>query len=194
LELLEGAGQIVILGCGYDTSFYELKRKGAINSSVNYFELDFPDQIERKVGIINSTPTLLNLLTKSENESEDSSVAIEDQDWGVGYGNYKLLNVDLREAEATVSSLFSAGFDSSLPTLILSECVLVYLEDEFVTSLLSSISSLFTSTDETSNASCVIVSYDMISPNDRFGQMMTKVWTIFIIFQLLISLSQEIVK
>jgi len=41
---------------------------------------------------------------------------------------YSLLPVDLRDAEALRRELRAAGFDPQLPTLVLAECVLVYME------------------------------------------------------------------
>ena len=49
---------------------------------------------------------------------------------------YSLLPVDLRDLTALQSSLQDAGFQPSMPTYILSECVLVYMEPHESTALL----------------------------------------------------------
>ena len=41
---------------------------------------------------------------------------------------YSLLPVDLRDPEALLRELRAAGLDPLLPTLVLAECVLVYME------------------------------------------------------------------
>ncbi len=43
---------------------------------------------------------------------------------------YCLLPADLRDVEALAAALEGAGFDPSLPTFVLSECVLVYMEPQ----------------------------------------------------------------
>lgn len=42
--------------------------------------------------------------------------------------NYALLPVDLRDLDALQSSLQSAGFQPNVPTFVLAECVLVYMQ------------------------------------------------------------------
>ena len=54
----------------------------------------------------------------------------------------------------------------SLPTLFVSECVLVYVEATASNNLLKWIAQSF--------ASCAVVVYEQILPNDAFGLMMKK--------------------
>ncbi len=43
---------------------------------------------------------------------------------------YCLLPADLRDTAALAAALEGAGFDSGLPTFVMSECVLVYMEPQ----------------------------------------------------------------
>ena len=45
-----------------------------------------------------------------------------------GASGYRLVTGDLRDIEGLKATLLGAGVDPTLPTLFLSECVLVYLE------------------------------------------------------------------
>ena len=103
---------------------------------------------------------------------------------------YCLLPGDLREAAAVLAALQQAGLDASAPTLVLAECVLVYMEPEHSRSLLAALGALL--------ATAAIVTYEQargaglphlppglgppgrspdscavqIRPGDAFGQQM----------------------
>ena len=47
-----------------------------------------------------------------------------------GGGGYRLVSADMRSVESLRDAVMGGGGDPSLPTLLLSECVLVYLEPE----------------------------------------------------------------
>ena len=44
--------------------------------------------------------------------------------------NYVLLNGDLRDMNCVGDKMLAAGLDKSLPTMFMTECVLVYMEPE----------------------------------------------------------------
>ncbi len=83
-------------------------------------------------------------------------------------GALTLVSQDLRDANGLISTLSRSGFDPHKPTLIITECVLVYLNKEETDALCSILSNYF------SHGRTVWVSYDMISPTDTYGQMMLK--------------------
>ena len=58
------------------------------------------------------------------------------------------------------------SYQSSLPTLFLSECVLVYIQPDAVNPTLQYLEETFTNN--------VIVVYEQIRPNDPFGSMMIR--------------------
>ena len=64
------------------------------------------------------------------------------------------------------ATLVAAGIDFSLPTLFLSECVLVYLEPEDSCAIIAWAARQFKRS--------AFVTYEQIRPNDAFGQVMSR--------------------
>lgn len=79
---------------------------------------------------------------------------------------YCLLPGDLRDAPAIQQALIQAGLQAELPTLVLAECVLVYMEPQHSAELLRSLGRLLPT------AACVV--YEQIRPHDAFGQQMLR--------------------
>jgi tRNA wybutosine-synthesizing protein 4 len=80
--------------------------------------------------------------------------------------SYRLVTSDLRDISAVESALLAAGCDFSLPTLLLSECVLIYLEPEESCGIIAWAARAFTRS--------TFVTYEQIRPHDAFGQMMMR--------------------
>jgi len=80
--------------------------------------------------------------------------------------NYVLVSADLRNLSLVESKLFSFGFDPSKSVLILSECVLVYLDVASSSALLQW---LATKCDQ-----AMFLLYEQINPYTPFGQQMIK--------------------
>ena len=70
--------------------------------------------------------------------------------------NYSLLPVDLRDLGALQASLESAGFQPTIPTYVLAECVLVYMEPHESTALLKHLG------QQLPSAVCVV--YEQVLP------------------------------
>ena len=90
-------------------------------------------------------------------------------DYAVGTKAFKINNlymlaVDLRKSSEVISGLTDIGLDVNAPTLIITECVLVYIEKEFSERLCRAFSSHLTD--------AAWVTYDMINPHDAFGKIM----------------------
>ncbi|CAN0230434.1 unnamed protein product, partial [Hapterophycus canaliculatus] len=80
---------------------------------------------------------------------------------------YKLVAADLRDTAALEKALTTAGADFAAPTIFLAECVLVYMEPaESAASFLSWCASSFPDS--------MFAAYEMTSPHDAFGKMMTQ--------------------
>lgn len=78
--------------------------------------------------------------------------------------NYHVMGVDLRHINEIENKLKQAEVDFTLPTLLLAECVLVYIESEHCSKLLKWFSSHF--------SSAFIVNYEQVNLDDRFGEVM----------------------
>jgi len=70
--------------------------------------------------------------------------------------NYSLLPVDLRDLGALQASLESAGFQPTIPTYVLAECVLVYMEPHESAALLKHLG------QQLPSAVCVV--YEQVLP------------------------------
>ena len=174
------AYQILNIGGGYDTIGFRVlaeRNKQEVDSigyekskaEVKIFEVDFPEVIRHKTQTILSKPPLREVLlptsctTDEERNAPSSSFKTS---YGSKIGPLHSLSCDLRDADSVVSALLSASFDPSIPTLVISECVLVYISKHNVESLVKSISTI------TSNS--LWVTYDMINPTDSFGRVMVE--------------------
>lgn len=143
LEEFDTRVQVVVLGCGFDTLYFQLKSAGVLGSHVAaYVECDFPDVIQRKKYIVDTTEEMREIA----------------QD-----GVYHMLGVDLRLGDVVMEQL-APYIDKNRPTLFLAECVLVYMEEEHSNALLRNISSLFSES--------MLVVYEQVNPHDAFGKQM----------------------
>ncbi len=164
--------QILNIGGGFDTLAFHVfskqaREKGSdgVDDKVRVYEVDFPEVIQQKTRSILSKPALRNVLVTSQEQrsAPNSSFKISN---GAKIGGLTLLSCDLREADSVVSSLISSSFDPSIPTFIISECVLVYISKSDVERLVQGVSSI--------TQDALWISYDMINPSDSFGKVMVE--------------------
>eukprot|EP01111_Echinosteliopsis_oligospora_P005692 TRINITY_DN1923_c0_g1_i2.p1 TRINITY_DN1923_c0_g1~~TRINITY_DN1923_c0_g1_i2.p1 ORF type:complete len:219 (-),score=44.62 TRINITY_DN1923_c0_g1_i2:14-670(-) len=80
--------------------------------------------------------------------------------------DYHLVSCDLNHVDELDSLLTSLGIDFEKPTMIISECVLVYMQPEKGTQLIHWAASKF--------STACFVTYEQINPHDAFGEMMVK--------------------
>eukprot|EP01041_Mallomonas_annulata_P006653 gene6653-13470_t len=161
LTSLATSRQIINLGIGFDTFSLNLLQQNHPN--LNLFEIDFEEVIHKKIATLFADNSLKSFLFSSTNSDEiKQSECLRNGSYHIG--NLHLLPVDLRVVDSLTQVMQQAGVDPNLPTLIITECVLVYIEKQECTSLCSSISSYFTD--------AIWISYDMIRPDDTFGRVM----------------------
>ena len=141
--------QVIILGCGIDSLGLNLMKQ---YSDIRIFEVDFEDTIEYKLRCMFKEADMLRSHWPSYSLS------------GSQYGPLTMIGGDLRHPQQIMSSLLQYSCDSSLPTLIISECVLVYLQKDHCFDLLQTLAHHF--------HDAAFISYDMLNPNDRFGYIM----------------------
>jgi len=151
--------QIVTLGAGFDTLYFHLSERGGAER-VSFFELDFPSVVQSKLALIGKFAPLARAVA-----SDWPRDVTRHADFvGLSAPRYHALGVDLADVGAVERCLRAAGVDAALPTLILSECVLVYIEAERGDALLRWLAATF--------ADSAVLTYEQIRPDDAFGRMM----------------------
>lgn len=155
-----GSKQIISLGAGSDTRYFRLKRqyKGI---DLVYHELDFRENNEKKLRRLRS-PTCaslikdlcdLDILTTSRTEDSFASPS------------YYIHSVDLRTLP---QQGLPTAINRNLPTLIMSECCLVYLSPDEADAVLSYFCHAF------QDGPLAVVIYEPVRPNDAFGKTMIR--------------------
>ncbi|KAG4302506.1 hypothetical protein PCANB_001184 [Pneumocystis canis] len=155
--------QIISFGAGSDTRYFNIM--STLGKTVNFVfhELDFPVVTRRKASVISKTPALFNLIQSSCNNHDDLKINL--LNGSILSPSYCLHPVDLR----TLTSISSIPkIDNTLPTLILSECCLVYLEPQEADQLIQWCVNTF------SLKGSGIIVYEPIENSDSFGKMMVK--------------------
>lgn len=150
--------QIVSLGCGSDTRYFKFKANGL--SVHKYFEIDFPESTAKKAAVIKKNKAFTDIIGDPDLKLGLGGTEIYSKD-------YCLLSGDLREfTESIVPKLKAQGFDTSLPTLFLSECVLIYIQPGDSDAIVNWVG--------TNMDASLFVVYEQINPADAFGAMMLR--------------------
>ncbi|KAI1850130.1 hypothetical protein JX265_003501 [Neoarthrinium moseri] len=150
--------QIISLGAGTDTRPFRLFSRPETRGLI-YHEIDFPAIAAKKRATVQSIPVLRSIITISSE--------LADGTWGnqslANESSYYCHGRDLRDfAQSTPPSL--PGIESGIPTLIISECCLCYLQPSEAKSVISHFTSLV--------SSAALVVYEPVRPSDPFGRQM----------------------
>ncbi|KAF6149953.1 hypothetical protein GIB67_008674, partial [Kingdonia uniflora] len=148
--------QILSLGAGFDTTFFQLQDKG--NAPYLYVELDFKEVTSKKASLIDTCSQLRDKIGPSASISRVKGEVISN--------NYKLLPVDLRDMQKLDDVIALAQLDMSLPTFIIAECVLIYLDPDSTRAVVGWASKTF--------STAIFFLYEQIHPDDAFGQQMIR--------------------
>ena len=157
---LPAAKQIVSLGAGSDTEYFQLCGGGDGSDKLSvagWYELDFESAVRKKRLVVDGCAEL-SAVAGAVRRAEDSECVYV-------YDELRLVGVDMRDAGEVDRKLRLAGVDFSLPTLFLAECVLVYLLPSHSLPLLRYSASAF-------SGGSYFVSYEQILPHTAFGQTM----------------------
>lgn len=149
--------QVVNLGAGLDTTFWKLKDKNLLPKK--FFEVDFPMIASRKIHHIKTKPPLSKPLI--ETHSADSLLL---DGHNLDSDRYCVIGADLRDLSGLEEKLRKFQISSNLPTLFLSECVLVYMTPEQSSKLVHWIAHTF--------HTAMFINYEQVNMADRFGQIM----------------------
>ncbi|XP_006753666.1 PREDICTED: leucine carboxyl methyltransferase 1 isoform X1 [Myotis davidii] len=149
--------QILNLGAGMDTTFWILKDLDLLPDK--YFEVDFPLIVTRKVHSIRSRPLLSKPIL--ELHSEDT---LQGDGHMLDSKRYALIGADLRDLATLEEKLKKCNMNTQLPTLLVTECVLVYMTPEQSANLIKWAANSF--------ETAMFISYEQVNMDDRFGQIM----------------------
>ncbi|CAG8478697.1 11056_t:CDS:2 [Ambispora leptoticha] len=149
--------QIVSLGAGSDTRYFNFKSKKLLDSLYKYFEIDYPEVTAKKVVVIRKNKQL--------SEFFEGNVELGLGGAELYASDYCLLSGDLKEfVESIIPRMEKQGFNKSLPTLFLSECVLIYMEPQDSDKIIQWIGD--------NMQAALFALYEQILPNDAFGAIM----------------------
>ncbi|KAI4354701.1 hypothetical protein L6164_003546 [Bauhinia variegata] len=148
--------QILSLGAGFDTTYFQLQDEG--KAPYLYVELDFKEVTSKKAALIETCSELRNKVGVTAAISREKGEVLSD--------HYKLLPVDLRDIQKLNDIIALANMDPSLPTFIIAECVLIYLDPDSSRAIVGWASQTF--------STAVFFLYEQIHPDDAFGQQMIR--------------------
>ncbi|CZS97314.1 related to leucine carboxyl methyltransferase [Rhynchosporium agropyri] len=165
--------QIISLGAGTDTRYFRLRSKDKHRNLI-YHEFDFPSVSTTKSRTVRNH----RLLSKTDDEilfpefeSPAFSLPQQNTDWGINAMKegkseitYCCHPMDLRQLPLLKDVGDIWGLQSDIPTLIISECCLCYLEMDTARDVVKWF------TDRIPSAGIVL--YEPIGVDDAFGQVM----------------------
>ncbi|CAL8107658.1 unnamed protein product [Calicophoron daubneyi] len=177
----EGKCQVLNLGAGSDTLYFNLRDANIL--PLKFVEVDLEHNVLRKSMIIKNKKLLRDVKERTDVKQQPESHATKQGDSAADAGtqnpprtylatdDYCLVSFDLRRpVEQLVGYLCDAdmtsgrGLNSTLPTLFLAECVLVYMSPSQSLQLLQGISSKF--------PNAAFLHYEQVNMHDRFGSVM----------------------
>ncbi|KAK6457570.1 carboxymethyltransferase [Scheffersomyces xylosifermentans] len=155
---------IVNLGCGFDPLPYQLlhlqANKGK-ESKLHFLDLDYPELVQNKLGMINESPEILKVIGKQnldENLKKNGVVMSTD--------TYKLIGCDLKNTKLYEDQLNQLlGDDPNSIKIFVAEVSLAYMKPEFANPVISISSKL-------PNSHFLIL--EQILPNTKYNSFATK--------------------
>ncbi|KAL3943659.1 MAG: hypothetical protein SGBAC_002279 [Bacillariaceae sp.] len=153
--------QIVVVGAGKDTSYFRFRDGSLMGMDSNiptkpcdWYDVDHSLVIEEKTRIIGDSESL-NPKYPLQPTSHGFDCTTNDQ-------KYTLVGHDMREDPSVL--IKKLNLDATLPTLFLTECVLMYVPESDSKALLAALSAAAKTTS--------VVCYEPILGSDPFGKMM----------------------
>ena len=134
---------IIILGSGFDTTYFNLMSGGYTN--IEFYEFDYKEIIDKKLKYISKAKPLLNIINKNKN-------------------NYHLINCDITNKKLFTETLNNIKTQENDLTIVICECLLVYIEESVTIEMISCLTEKF--------SNIYLLEYDLIGPDDPFGKEM----------------------
>jgi len=162
-HILKAPHNVLSLGAGYDTMYFRLRNQGVIDPSLcRYFEVDFPIVAHTKSHFIWKSPEF-NRFFDRVRQSED--LFVYQSHSSDNQTAFALVGVDMVKVGELQGMLKAADIDLKLPTIVLTECSLTYVEVEEADRLTRWLAKTF--------PQLLLVDYEQINPGDTFGRIMT---------------------
>ncbi len=158
--------QIISLGAGSDTRYFRLKQARR-DLNVVYHEIDFAANTRRKIDQLRGPRFSAAAKTSTDIDLHAADVHISEDGAALRSPQYMIHPQDLRQLSRHGVEL--AGVDTSLPTLIISECCLIYLSPDDADAVLAYFAKLFPA-----STPLAIAIYEPIRPHDSFGKTMVR--------------------
>uniref|UniRef100_A0A914LWB8 Leucine carboxyl methyltransferase 1 n=1 Tax=Meloidogyne incognita TaxID=6306 RepID=A0A914LWB8_MELIC len=149
------SAQIISLGAGFDTLYWRLKESG--HNFNKFVEFDFSSVTSKKIRLIQRSKNV-NLT------GYFSRPAVESQHSDLHCGDYHLIGADLRQIREFEQKLTTAELDNSQPTLIIAECLFVYMDLEHSYNLIKELTKYF--------ETLALINYEQVNMNDNFSKVM----------------------
>ncbi|KAI8964377.1 LCM-domain-containing protein [Daldinia sp. FL1419] len=149
--------QIISLGAGTDTRCFKLFSQPS-QAGLIYHEIDFPTIASKKLQLVNATPQLRSIIPNPQNEKDgwsSSSLPNGCQYWCHGLDLRALLNDGIESL---------SGIRKDVPTVLVSECCLCYLEASEAQGVIKYFAEKL--------PDLAIIIYEPIRPDDSFGKQM----------------------
>jgi [phosphatase 2A protein]-leucine-carboxy methyltransferase len=168
--------QIVNLGAGYDTLYFNLFDNNKL--PLKYVEIDFQRIVTAKIRLIKSKKILSEkIVDQINNEAAKKSEAKPVDGFALPTLpspaqtanelhtlKYHIISCDLRNTIELDKKLKECNLDFTIPTLFIFECVLVYMTSTNSHNLLKYLNDNF--------KSLCLINYEQINLNDKFGEIM----------------------
>ncbi|KAJ3276643.1 hypothetical protein HDV01_004176 [Terramyces sp. JEL0728] len=142
--------QIISIGAGSDSRYFCLKEKG--EQPTLYIEIDFPQITGKKAMSMYKNKQTKALIGDSVIENGGQELIARD---------YWLISGDLQDFKSKILPHLVA---KGVPTLVLSECVMIYLEPNISDEIITAVSESF--------KTAYFITFEQVLPNDAFGEQM----------------------
>lgn len=156
---------IINLGAGHDTLYYTLKQK---HKNIVCVEFDYSDITYKKVY---DAYNLIQIETIKKSKvlqdvicADDFAGKVKIQHGNIYSEDYYLLECDITDNEKISEKLKETNINFNNFTIVISECLLVYLKKDTTYYLLQNLTEKF--------RNILFIEYDLIGAKDGFGQEM----------------------
>lgn len=179
-EFLQAAGstaQIISVGAGFDTLYWRLKSAsgpGTQRKFAKFVEIDFSTVTAKKIRLIRKPaakgqPDLFGVITSAaaaDGQQEHGGMVQESGHADLIGADYCLLGADVRQAGELTEKLAKAKLDPNAPTVIVAECVLIYMSADESSRVIRYFANAF--------ANLHFINYEQVNIDDQFGRVMEK--------------------